>query len=111
MRENQGKQSDHVLIALAVSLGAISTPNPHFSPASMRPFVCQELLDMCVDPALDEWDPSWRERLQSRWPAAAGLLLMRLAQVRWRYQPIHPSIHSSAARPGTCGKLSSPLLV
>ena len=51
--------------------------------------VLQELLDMCVDPALDEWDPSWRERLQSRWPAAAGLLLMRLAQV-WCQVSIHP---------------------
>ena len=41
----------------------------------------QELLDMSVDSALDPWGWTWRERLQERWPAAAALLLLRLAQV------------------------------
>ena len=34
-----------------------------------------------MDPSLDAWDTAWRERLHSRWPAVAGILLMRLAQV------------------------------
>ena len=44
----------------------------------------QELLDISVDPALDLWGAAWRARVQERWPAAAALLMLRLAQASGR---------------------------
>ncbi|GAX74142.1 hypothetical protein CEUSTIGMA_g1591.t1 [Chlamydomonas eustigma] len=54
-----------------------------------------ELLNIFVDPLLHR-TPAWRDRVQSRWPALAGLLILRLSQAHPDYSTVPLFTHSLA---------------